>query len=241
MPSYRKSARLTSILEHAQTLGASLAGVARIASLREAPSYQQYAPRAFPEEMNSVLVLALRHEEDEPELDWWGPQVQGGTPGNQRLREMAEALAQWLQRTYAIQAQPLAYYVDTVGELLQEKGGTFLKDAAVLAGLGVMGDNNLLITPEFGPRVRLRALFLDHAFEPPDPLTFSPCDACDHPCQAACPQQAFVFGTYSRELCARQMHIDEANSVMIPSASTGTPQQRITYCRACEFACPVGR
>jgi epoxyqueuosine reductase len=39
--------------------------------------------------------------------------------------------------------RPLPYKV--------EEGGMFLKDAATLAGLGIIGKNNLLITPEFEP------------------------------------------------------------------------------------------
>jgi len=34
-------------------------------------------------------------------------------------------------------------------------GDVSLRHAAVAAGLGVVGRNNLLVTPEFGPRVRL--------------------------------------------------------------------------------------
>jgi epoxyqueuosine reductase len=39
--------------------------------------------------------------------------------------------------------RPLQYKV--------EEAGMFLKDAATLAGLGIIGKNNLLITPEFEP------------------------------------------------------------------------------------------
>ena len=40
-----------------------------------------------------------------------------------------------------------------------EFGGTFLKDSAVLAGLGVIGKHNLLVTPEFGSDLRLQGNF----------------------------------------------------------------------------------
>ena len=101
---------------------------------------------------------------------------------------MSDQLKGSLAETFEIAAQPLPYHV--------EKGGIFLKDAAMLAGLGIIGANNLLITPQFGPRVRLRALFLDcELAAPTGPLNFSPCDGCNQPCWEACPQQAFVSGT----------------------------------------------
>lgn len=227
------------IIEEAKTSGASLAGVANVASLQNAPSYQVYGQVEFPSEAKSVLVLALVHSEDEPELDWWG--VKGGTAGNRRLQQISEHLKRWLREKYTIHAQPLAYHVEG-GVLLQEKGGIFLKDAAVLAGLGILGANNLLITPKFGPRIRLRALFLDADLDPTGPTEFSPCDTCDMPCRSACPRNAFVSGSYSRESCAKQMEADEADKVIVEqSTKEDSPGVRIKYCRACELTCPVGK
>jgi len=88
-----------------------------------------------------------------------------------------------LNEEFSINARPLSYRI--------EEGGIFLKDAAALAGLGIIGKNNLLITPEYGPRVRLRALFLDLDLEPTGPIDFAPGEACDMPCRRACPQKAF--------------------------------------------------
>jgi epoxyqueuosine reductase len=176
--------------------------------------------------------LALAHRENEPELDWWG--VKGGTVGNQRLQQISENLKQWLHKEYKISAQPLPYQIGD--------GGIFLKDAAVLAGLGVIGANNLLVTPEFGPRVRLRALFLDVEVVPTAKKAFSPCNDCDMPCRRSCPRNAFSSGSYSKELCGKQMKEDESNRVISKHTSQNdSPEGRIKYCRVCELACPVGR
>jgi len=51
-----------------------------------------------------------------------------------------------------------------------------LKDAAVLAGLGCIGKNNLLLTPEYGSRVRLRAFTIDLVLPSTGPLPFDPCE-----------------------------------------------------------------
>jgi epoxyqueuosine reductase len=45
-----------------------------------------------------------------------------------------------------------------------------LKPAAMLAGLGFIGHNTLLITPEYGPRVRWIALLVDTELDPDEPF-----------------------------------------------------------------------
>jgi epoxyqueuosine reductase len=218
------------IIEQAKSFGASLAGIASVAALTNSPSYQSTGLEVWPPEAKSALVLALAHPEREPELDWWG--VQGGTAGNRQLQLISDQLKRHLAEAFNIAAQPLAYQV--------EIGGIFLKDAAVLAGLGTIGANKLLITPEFGPRVRLRALFLDVELAQTGPLDFSPCESCGQPCWAACPQQTFGSGTYQKPSCEQQMQADRANSVPIKSMSDEASRQVVDYCRACELACPVG-
>lgn len=210
------------ILDRALALGASLAGLVPLTALRQPTQH-------LPLKQGSLLVLALEHPESEPELDWWGGE--GGTEGNRRLIALSEQLQGFLVQEWGIQSHPLPYH--------PWRGGVLLKDAAALAGLGCIGDNNLLVTPEYGPRVRLRALLLDHgvAYEPGPAL--DPCTACPHPCWTACPQQAFAVGAFAKPACARQMELDEANAALQAKAA-GIPE-RVSYCRACELACPVGR
>ena len=223
----------THLVQKAKALGASLAGLASTASLQDSPSYETYGEAAWPAGAESVLVLALVHERAEAELDWWD-EKEGGTPGNRRLINVANDLVKWVKKELDIKAQPLPYHV--------EAGGIFLKDSAALAGLGTIGASNLLVTPEFGPRIRLRALFLDVELVPTGPMDFSPCDSCDMPCRRACPQKAFIHGSYSRDICTNQMNLDKANRVILEKAvKEDSPSVCIKYCRACELACPVGR
>lgn len=232
----------TQIIEQAKTFGASLAGIASVAALKESPSYEIYHKSPYyngyekvewPEDAKSVLVLALVHKASEPELDWWDYRP-GRTPGNRQLMSIAKSLRQWLKKEFSINARPLPYRV--------EEGGILLKDAAALAGLGTIGKNNLLITPEFGPRVRFKALFLDMDLEPTGPIDFTPCEACDMLCRRACPQKAFRNGSYSRALCDIQMGEDEANEVIVEKSEDDDSRGNYRkYCRACDLACPVGR
>jgi epoxyqueuosine reductase len=177
--------------------------------------------------------LALEHPPEEPWLDWWDPRAYG-TPGNRQMVRISKQVKLLIKRRWGIGAWPLHYHV--------EKGGVFLKDAAVLAGLGIIGENNLLITPRLGPRVRLRALFLDKALLQTGPIRFDPCRGCPRPCQAACPQNAFVEGRYSRKHCSRQMAADAAAAQTHPDLPCGRGSMAtIQYCRACELACVVGK
>lgn len=64
------------------------------------------------------------------------------------------------------------------------------KHAAQLAGLGTIGRHSLLITPEFGPRVRLACLLTEAPLEASPSLGKNYCRDCDA-CIRACPAQAF--------------------------------------------------
>ena len=209
---------IDSILDKARMLGASLAGIFRLdetvhariefpvdleLSLDVEPSLDVTPSARFA----WLLVLALAHEEDEPQLDWWGGP--GGTTGNRRLQEIAAELKNTLAQEHGLCSHALPYH--------PWKGGVLLKNAAALAGVGVIGANNLLITPQYGPRVRLKAMWVGGLRETgvfPTPLgsdpVSNPCDGCPRPCWQACPQGAFASGAYDRSRCQVQMERDEA-------------------------------
>jgi epoxyqueuosine reductase len=258
----------SAILKMAKEFGASLCGFAGVKELEIAPSFT-FAPRMpdagkgvgtrknemglkpgevkWPENAKTVLVIAVAHPDDKPEMDWWFGRVD--PPGNRVLAEVIRQLCDWISMTYGIGVYHLPYHV--------EKGGTYLKDAAVLAGLGCIGKNNILVTPEFGSRVRLRALTLDVVLPSTGPSGFNPCAGCDEWCRKACPQKAFekqiyTPGTYgqeilpgrdghfSRPLCNLQMDKDIADAGETAADGSDEPVKVIKYCRKCEQACPVG-
>lgn len=205
-------------------MGASLAGIADGDTLHAVVDDRPERVR-WPRDARSAIVLARAHPAAEPLLDRWdcGP---GRTPGNRLLAETAASLVHWLKRRYRIAAILLPYQI--------VDGGVFAKDAAVLAGLGVIGRNNLVVTPAYGPRVRLVVVLTATRLVPTSPVAaFTPCDRCPAPCLDACPQGALAGDRYDRRRCMRQMACDEAHPV---TDQTGG----IQYCRACELACPVG-
>ena len=231
------------IVAKAKSLGAAIAGVASVESLQESPSHRIY-PKidmnlevhwqdakdddkrdelAWPEYSVSVVVIGVAHNADDPELDWWDGE---GTPGNRILIRINKKLSAWIENTFPIKTYKLPYFV--------EKGGIFLKDAAVMAGLGCIGKNNLVITPGYGPRIRFRALLLDQEAEATGPFEFNPCEGCKQPCRKSCPIKAFqntvyladalgqsilpgINGTYDRVTCNMKMEKDIEEAIMTMS------------------------
>jgi len=231
------------IVEKAKELGASLAGIAKIDDLKastsyelydKAPYYDEYKGVEWREEHRSILVFALAHPPSEPVLDWWSLKVPGFTPGNRVLRKLSKRLRVWMGEDLGITALSLPYQI--------EYGGAILKDSCVLAGLGVIGKNNLLITPEFGPHVRLRGIFMEAELEPTGPIDFDPCNGCDRPCHSACPREAFRSGKYERAICKVEMDQNDADVEILDGEIMGIEEacEVIKYCRGCELACPVG-
>ena len=259
----------SALLLKAKNLGADLVGFASVEDLKQAPSFT-FAPRMpgagegigtrknklglkpgavlWAERAKTVMVIAVHHPEDKPELDWWFDRVD--PPGNRVLARIVRELCDWIPEQFGVGVFHLPYYV--------EKGGTYLKDSAVLAALGCIGRNNILVTPEFGPRVRLRALTLDIELPSNGPSKFEPCSMCEELCRKACPQHAFdnkIYseedygqtilpgqnGVYSRPVCNKQMDVDNEVAVEQKIEGFDYPIKVIKYCRRCELSCPVGK
>ena len=67
---------------------------------------------------------------------------------------------------------------------------------AIDAGLGDLGRNGLLITPQYGPRVRISKVFTDLPLVPDEPIEFGVtqyCEKCSK-CAKYCPGQAILWG-----------------------------------------------
>jgi epoxyqueuosine reductase len=231
MPLYTNRNLSEDIIKKALSIGASLVGITSRHLILQSPSHKNSENVRWPSQAKSVVVIALKHKSTEPSLDWWDGIY--GTPGNQKLISITIQLKRWFKKKYGILANDVPYYI--------HKGGIFLKDSGVYAGLGVIGKNNLIITPEYGPRVRLRALFVNvHLETTRFQKDFEPCKNCEIPCRQACPRKAFETGAYNRKLCQKQMEQDEIESTI--SKNTGIMYYEdavIQYCRACELACPV--
>ncbi len=212
------------IVQKALACGASLAGIASVAALAASRTYARGQQIKCAVEGHSLLVMALAQGVQWSEFDWWDSRP-GATPGNRRLVEIMNQVVDWLAEKQGIHSETLPYNI--------EKGGIFLKSAAILAGIGTIGKNNLLITPAFGPRVRLRAVLIERELAQTGPGEFNPCEACDMPCRRACPQGAFESGDFDRKRCSIQMRIDKLEK------GPSYIEAPVKFCRTCELACPL--
>jgi epoxyqueuosine reductase QueG len=104
------------------------------------------------------------------------------------------------------------------------------RHAAFLAGLGNFGVNNVLLTPEFGPRVRFTSIFTA-AKIPPDPLLEDPlCIRCMR-CVRICPVQALPGSDYPDGLTDKQACAIRSEELL---------RHYVSPCGFCIKVCPVG-
>ena len=256
------------ILTKAREFEADLAGLAAVSELKRSPSalFLEYlaaandpaladfrskrlpaGPVSWPEGAKTVLVIGIQHPDNRPEMDWWFGAAD--PPGNRALTRIIKNLCSWISEQYRIDVYHLPYDIG--------KGAIHLKEAAGGAGRCGRGKNNMLITPEFGPRIRLRALTLAVDLPTAGKIEFDPCTGCDQECIKACPQQALSTknscasvsqdclpgrdGNYSRQLCNIQMEIDEQRAREQSMEGFEASVKPIKYCRLCEVSCSVGR
>lgn len=202
--------------------GVDLLGFAPVERFTRFPA--EHRPTSALSEARTVIVLAL-HMVD-PLLDLWlhappttgvGRSPSGRAFEDEIMRAACYRLVLFLERR------------GSRSEVAPYEPGIYLKDAAVLAGLGAIGRNNLLITPQFGPRVRLRAVVTAAELPPNRILGVHPCpETCDR-CIRACPTNALEGGRFNRERCLTSpLH----RRALSPAAEL--------WCNECANICPVG-
>ncbi len=153
---------------------------------------------------------------------------------NARLDDIISRLASALQRE-GYRAFPIAASSVTDSERLY---GTFShKMGARLAGLGWIGKSCLLITPEYGPRVRWATILTEAPLAPTGRPMEVRCGDCRE-CVEICPAKAFT-GRPFREEEPREMRYDAhacSRYLQGREAEVGA-----SVCGLCLYVCPYGR
>ena len=122
----------------------------------------------------------------------------------------------------------LAVPIPVIEDVFDEKTGRYrsiisIKHAAHAAGVGTIGRNSLLITPEYGSLVWLGAVLTDYDIET-DPLLEDLCTNCDL-CVKACPVNALEKEELDQKKC-RDCCFGEAGGIWA------------IKCHACRDVCP---
>lgn len=104
------------------------------------------------------------------------------------------------------------------------------------AGLGWIGKNTLLISPQFGSYFFIGSLVLDRDFETTERLVASRCGSCDR-CQTACPAKAFVSpGVMDARKCISYLTIEKKTP--LTRGERKVLGDWVFGCDACQLACP---
>ena len=262
------------IQQQAANHAIDLVGFCRWSDLEAtAPAYDK--PSYISETLQTLIVLAQRIPTgvsscvDETMIQYANGRIA------RHLEEASGELAFWLEKHGTLagivgttmpntRRQPLGYS-SPAGQ-----GSLLLRQAAVLAGLGSLGLNTMLLTPRFGPRVFLSGVLTDLAVEPDRPFTQELClgpEDCGR-CADVCPVQAIPKDEpgIDAERCAertqpygpramvaqlkrifkagslenRREIINEPHTRRVWHNMTVQRQGGFTSCMRCEQVCPVG-
>jgi len=179
------------VKQAAKLYGAAIVGVARL-DRRWVYSRPDGRLLNIPEDVNTVIVIGT-------EVD------------RELIRHSPSPLTSAATGSASSQ---MVFTVACLAEFLRELGwkaiGCDYETAlsiplAIDAGLGEFGRNGLLITPEFGARVRLCKIFTNAPLVPDKPIEFGVLDFCGKcgKCARACPAGAITTGERTPEaLCA---------------------------------------
>ena len=114
---------------------------------------------------------------------------------------------------------------------------------AVQAGFGEVGRHSLLITPEFGPRLRLGKIFTDIPLVPDKPKQFGVKEFCEvcRKCADACPPKAIDAGAPAATVHNRSNVPGVVKWTTDAEKCFGFWASQVTDCSICIRVCPYNR
>jgi epoxyqueuosine reductase QueG len=221
--------------EMSMKLGADLFGVASVTALNDAP--QGHRPLDILPEASSIAVLAMKMLDAQVDI----LPVEGEFFGVSSRQDMYRGHNYFVSQELDRVGFALARFLEKKGfrayHQMASTGGTdqrflmgllSLKHIAVQAGLGVLGQNSLLLTRQFGPRVRLTAIVTDADIQPDTTMEENFCESCGNNCISSCPAKAL-------ELTEEDIPY-RINKYACRQYLTTRPT-----CSVCLKVCPVGK
>lgn len=223
------------IKEIARLFGADLVGVTEV-DPRWHYSYRVNTldftpvPNTLPDGITHVIVMG--HAMDAGLVDTYPSALAGASTGMEYSREAAIVIQ-------------LATYIRNLGyEAIASMNDTALViPYAIKAGLGEYGRNQMVLTPEYGPRVRFSKVFTSLPLQSdiPKPLGIRQyCECCTR-CAEACPPKALPFGEPTNEAGNRSTvaHVKKWSANC--EKCFGYWAKLKTDCAICMRVCPFNR
>lgn len=123
-------------------------------------------------------------------------------------------------------------------EKREYKGLLSHKMIATLSGIGWIGKSALLVTEEFGPRVRLGTILTNMKLDYDDPITESKCYECNI-CTKVCPAFAIKGVNWNREKSREDLY--DAHACSRHMSNHYYHIGRGSVCGICVKNCPKGK
>lgn len=196
--------------------------------------YTDISYSSFSEEYKSALVFAVPYEE---QLTLDNYTEEGFEQSILNARSKLETILKELEAV--LQEEGIQYYIPPVTQQNEEELlATFsFKYAAVNAGLGWIGKNDVLVTEKYGPRVRLSVVLVDYPFQPGRKITESRCGTCNK-CVEICPYHALKGVNWDinalRNDIIDYLLCNQKRSAYIEKHG------RKNACGLCMVVCPIG-
>ncbi len=230
--------------------GMDLVGIASADRLNELTPEGYNRPKDILAECNSSIVIAFR---------WPDPLVDGLPEIRAMYSRMMIMMNNQLDQTLLCIARffikkgflAMPVHASDPYDLSELKGVLSHKHAAVQAGLGEFGLNNLLLTPQFGPRQRFAQVLTDAKLIPDKSLSLFLCEKtipeCNFACIRVCPR-SFIPNDYKKDPVIMKTVVWKGVNIDKQGCSyyqdRGLPHMgRNGYtfrCGLCITACPVG-
>lgn len=155
---------------------------------------------------------------------------------NKKLNTLTELIVDWIRKQgFKCEAVPASKKLVEGGT----EGSASHKAIAIMAGLGWQGKNLLVVTPKYGPRVRLSSVLTDMPFCFDSPIK-NRCGRCTA-CYEACPVGAiknvntdFHYSDRNEAIDLDACHNNTLKYVDVPGVN-------YTFCGQCIPVCPHGK
>jgi epoxyqueuosine reductase len=216
--------------------GAALAGIADLGPLKSGLTTD---PPDLLEPYTAAISIALP-------LDMSSVAVMKGEPTpayasdcrdlNVRLNAITEVIVKHITGLgYRAEAVPASKKLVEGGT----EGSISHKAIAVMAGLGWQGKSLLLVTPEYGPRVRLSSVLTDMPLKADSPVK-NRCGSCTK-CAEACPAGAIRNVNTDFHYASRDEAVDLEKCHRNTLKYMKVPGVEYTFCGQCIPVCPHGK